>query len=87
MGNFGWRATLAGDLAHFLIGAGIAFMEGWDLTETVGPITLKPPGGQRIRSVGLPLPGCAVRVTDDGEAEVQGHDAFRGYRQDPESST
>ena len=79
-------APLAGNLAHLLNGAGITVMEGWGLTETVGPLTLNPPGRQRIGSVGLPLPGCAARVTGDGEVEVQGPDVFREYWQDPRSS-
>jgi long-chain acyl-CoA synthetase len=79
-------APLAKDLAHFLTGAGIPILEGWGLTETVGPVTMNPPGAQRIGSVGLPLPGYAVRVTGDGEVEVQGPDVFRGYWQDPQSS-
>jgi long-chain acyl-CoA synthetase len=79
-------APLAGDLARFLDGAGITVMEGWGLTETTGGVTLNPPGAQRIGSVGLPLPGCAVRVAGDGEVEVQGPTVFRGYWQDPRSS-
>ena len=79
-------APLAVNLAHFLNGAGITVMEGWVLTETADPVTLNPPDWQRIGSAGLPLPGCAVRVTGDGEVEVQGPDVFRGYWQDPQSS-
>jgi long-chain acyl-CoA synthetase len=79
-------APLAGDLARFLNGAGISVMEGWGLTETAGPVTMNPPGAQRIGSVGLPLPGCAVRVAGDGEVEVQGPNVFRGYWQDPQAS-
>jgi long-chain acyl-CoA synthetase len=79
-------APLAADLAHFLNGAGISVMEGWGLTETAGPVTMNPPGAQRVGSVGLPLPGCAVRVAADGEVEVQGPGVFRGYWQDPRSS-
>jgi long-chain acyl-CoA synthetase len=76
-------APLGEDLAHFLNGAGITVMEGWGLTETAGPVTMNPPGAQRIGSVGLPLPGCAVRATADGEIEVQGPNVFHGYWQNP----
>ena len=79
-------APLAGDLARFLDGAGITVMEGWGLTETTGGVTLNPPGARRIGSVGVPLPGCAVRVAGDGEVEVQGPTVFRGYWHDPRSS-
>ena len=79
-------APLAEALAHFLNGAGITVMEGWGLTETTGAVTMNPPGAQRFGSVGPPLPGCAIRVTSDGEVEVQGPGVFRGYWQDPRSS-
>jgi long-chain acyl-CoA synthetase len=75
-------ASLNEDLAHFWHGAGITVMEGWGLTETVGPITMNRPAVQRIGSVGLPLPGCAVRIAADGEIEVEGPDVFQGYWQD-----
>jgi long-chain acyl-CoA synthetase len=80
-------APLGEDLGHFLRGAGITVLEGWGLTETVGPITMNPPGGQRIGSVGQPLPGCAVRMGPGGEAEVQGPVVFQGYWQDPRATS
>jgi len=76
-------APLNADLAHFFRGAGITILEGWGMTETTGPVTMNLPGVQRIGSVGLPLPGCAVRITPGGEIEVQGPDVFGGYWQDP----
>lgn len=79
-------APLSTDLAHFLRGAGITVMEGWGLTEAAGPVTMNPPGMQRIGSVGLPLPGCAVRARPDGELEVQGPNVFHGYWQDPQAT-
>jgi long-chain acyl-CoA synthetase len=47
---------------------------------------MNPPGVQRIGSVGLPLPGCAVRARSDGELEVQGPTVFQGYWQDPRAT-
>ncbi len=79
-------APLSTDLGHFLCGAGITVMEGWGLTETTGPVTMNPPGAQRMGSVGLPLPGCAVRARPDGELEVQGPNVFQGYWQDPRAT-
>ena len=58
-------APLNQELGHFLSGAGITIMDGWGLTETVGPVTMNRPEVQRIGSVGLPLPGCAVRIAAD----------------------
>jgi long-chain acyl-CoA synthetase len=80
-------APLNEDLGHFLRGAGLTVMEGWGLTETVGPITMNPPARQRMGSVGLPLPGCAARVAADGEIEVEGPNVFQGYWQDPQATS
>ena len=79
-------APLSPDLGHFLRGAGITVMEGWGLTEAAGPVTMNPPGVQRIGSAGLPLPGCAVRARPDGELEVQGPGVFQGYWRDPHAT-
>ena len=76
-------APLGGDLGHFFRGAGITVMEGWGLTETAGAVTMNRPARQRIGSVGVPLPGCAVRIAADGEIEVRGRRVFRGYWHDP----
>jgi long-chain acyl-CoA synthetase len=79
-------APLSEDLGHFLRGAGLTVMEGWGLTETTGPITMNRPAAQRIGSAGLPLPGCVVRATADGELEAAGPGVFAGYWQDPQAT-
>ena len=71
-------APLNQELGHFLRGAGITVMEGWGLTETTGPVTMNRPAVQQIGSVGLPLPGCAVRIAPDGEVEAPGTDRIPG---------
>ena len=79
-------APLNQELGHFLRGAGITIMEGWGLTETTGPVTMNRPEVQRIGSVGLPLPGCAVRIAPDGEVEARGPIVFQGYWQDQQAT-
>ena len=80
-------APLNQELGHFLRGAGITVMEGWGLTETTGPVTMNRPAVQRIGSVGLPLPGCAMRIAPDGEVEARGPIVFQGYWQDPQATS
>jgi long-chain acyl-CoA synthetase len=79
-------APLSPDLAHFFRGAGIPILEGWGLTETTGPVTMNQPAAQLIGSVGMPLPGCTVRVAPAGEIEVQGPVVFGGYWRDPQAT-
>jgi long-chain acyl-CoA synthetase len=79
-------APLSGRLGHFFRGAGITILEGWGLTETAGPVTMNLPGAQRIGSVGLPLPGYAVRIASDGEILVQGPGVFCGHWHDRQAT-
>ena len=72
-------APLGARLGHFFRGIGINPLEGYGLTETCAGVTLNLPGRQRIGTVGRPLPGCAIRIADDGEVLVKGGVVFRGY--------
>jgi long-chain acyl-CoA synthetase len=72
-------APLTERLGHFLRGAGISILEGYGLTETTAAATINLPAAQRIGSVGRPVPGCAVRIADDGEVLVKGANVFEGY--------
>jgi long-chain acyl-CoA synthetase len=72
-------APLDRRLAHFLRGIGLTVLEGWGLTETTAAATLNLPGAQRIGTVGRPLPGCEVRIAEDGEVLVHGGMVFAGY--------
>ena len=69
------------ELAHFFRGAGLGMQEGYGLTETTAPATLNIPGMTRVGSVGLPIPGTAVRIGEDGEVWVKGVTVFNGYHQ------
>ena len=73
-------------LGHFYRGAGVSVLEGYGLTETMGPCTVNLPSATRIGTVGLPLPGCSVRLADDGEVLIKGIGAFSGYHDDPEAT-
>jgi long-chain acyl-CoA synthetase len=66
-------------LGHFLRGAGVGILEGYGLTETTAAITSNLPAAQRIGTVGRPLPGCAIRIADDGEVLVKGDSVTTGY--------
>ena len=79
-------APLSEDLGHFLHGAGINVLEGWGMTETVGQVTMNRPASWRTGSVGLALPGYAVRIAADGEIEVEGPSVCHGYWQDPQAT-
>jgi len=72
-------AALGARLGHFFRGAGITILEGYGLTETSPAATVNRPNRHKIGTVGLPLPGVAVRIADDGEVMVKGAIIFAGY--------
>jgi long-chain acyl-CoA synthetase len=87
------RAALGGDVrwavsggaplgarpGHFFRGIGLTVLEGYGLTETCAAMTLSLPARQRIGSVGPPIPGCTLRIADDGEVLCKGGNVFGGY--------
>ena len=79
-------AALAPRLGHFFRGVGVAVLEGYGLTETSAPVSVNRPDRQKIGTVGLPLPGVAVRIADDGEVLVRGKSIFPGYWRNDEAT-
>ncbi|WP_424464323.1 AMP-dependent synthetase/ligase [Pseudoclavibacter helvolus] len=73
-------ATLDADLSLFFGGIGVPVIEGYGLTETTAPLTGNLPGDIRSGTVGRPLPGSTVRISDDGEILARGIGVFSGYR-------
>ncbi|MEZ3178131.1 AMP-dependent synthetase/ligase [Streptomyces pimonensis] len=76
-------SPLERDLNLFFYAAGIMVYEGYGLTETTAAATLVPPLGPRPGTVGLPVPGTAVRIATDGEVRVRGGIVFGSYWNDP----
>jgi long-chain acyl-CoA synthetase len=72
-------AALGERLGHFFRGAGITILEGYGLTETSAAAVVNRPDGNKIGTVGLPLPGGTVGIADDGEILLKGPNIFGGY--------
>lgn len=66
-------------LGHFYRSLGLTILEGYGLTETTAPISVNVPSNFKIGKVGPPLPGCSVRLAEDGEIEAKGINIFAGY--------
>lgn len=71
-----WGLSAAGYLDpkifRFFQNYGIELCSGFGMTEATGGITMSPPGGYIENTVGRPLPGVDVRLTDEGEMEIAG---------------
>jgi long-chain acyl-CoA synthetase len=73
-------------LGHFYRSLGLTILEGYGLTETTAPISVNVPSNFKIGKVGPPLPGCSVRLGEDGEIEAKGINIFAGYWNNPEAT-
>ncbi|WP_330304708.1 MULTISPECIES: AMP-dependent synthetase/ligase [unclassified Streptomyces] len=71
------------NLNLFFYAAGIIVYEGYGLTETTAAATVVPPLKPRPGTVGLPVPGTAVRIADDGEVLIKGGIVFGAYWNNP----
>jgi len=71
-----WGLSAAGYLDprvfRFFQRYGVELCSGFGMTEATGGITMTPPGGYRDDSVGVPLPGVDVRLTEQGEMQISG---------------
>ena len=74
-------AALTERLCHFFRGVGVTVLEGYGLTETTGATTVNRPERNKIGTVGMPLPGVAIRVAEDGEILISGANVFHAYWQ------
>ncbi|ANW20580.1 long-chain fatty acid--CoA ligase [Streptomyces clavuligerus] len=79
-------APLGERLGHFFRGVGLTVLEGYGLTESCGATAFNPPDRQKIGTVGQPLPGSVVRISDDGEVLLHGEHLFSGYWNNPEAT-
>jgi long-chain acyl-CoA synthetase len=79
-------APLGERLGHYYRGIGVTVLEGYGLTETTAAVTVNRPDAMKIGTVGRPLGGSAVRVSEDGELLVRGPQVFGGYWRDDEDT-
>ena len=97
------KMTMSGGMAltrsaeeawHKLTGSPI--YEGYGLTETSPVVSVNPASGNRVGTIGLPVPGTLVRILDaegnqlshgePGELCVKGPQVMKGYWQRPDET-
>ena len=76
-------AALKASTGQFFVDAGIPIYEGYGLSETSPVIAVNPQGKAKLGTVGTAVPGCDVRIAEDGELLVRGGNVMKGYWKDP----
>src|SRR5215213_7231929 len=85
--QFGWRfwafitggATLESDTETFWRRLGYAVIQGYGMTETASLTSLSHPFRMRHGSIGKPVAGQEVKLSEDGEILVRGTNVSTGY--------
>jgi long-chain acyl-CoA synthetase len=79
-------AALPREIAEFFHAAGVLVLEGYGLSETCGATHVGRPERFRFGTVGPALPGCEVKVAEDGEVLVRGPNVMTRYHRLPEDT-
>lgn len=79
-------AALSYEIAQKLIGLGIPIYQGYGLTESSPVISVNRVDSNYPDTVGLPLPGVTVKISEDGELLVRGSCVMQGYWNNPEAT-
>jgi long-subunit acyl-CoA synthetase (AMP-forming) len=78
-------APLPRDCAKYFEANNVPVVEGWGLTETSPLVTFTTLWEKRVEGcIGMPIAGCEILVTDDGDILTRGPNLMRGYFKDRE---
>jgi long-chain acyl-CoA synthetase len=79
-------APIAPELIEFFDSCGVLVLEGYGLTESCSAGTINTADAVRFGTVGKPLPGTEVSISDEGEVLLRGPHIFKGYFKDEEAT-
>ncbi|MEO1127166.1 MAG: AMP-binding protein [Cyanobacteria bacterium J06639_16] len=79
-------AALRADLVNLFTAAGLPVLQGYGLTETSGVVCYNRGANNRAGTVGLPIPGVAITLTEDREILIKAPFVTSGYYQNPDAN-
>jgi len=92
LGLYAVRVAITGappcpaELIELWSARGLAVSEVYGMSETTGVATVNPPGAPRAGTIGTPLSGMQVRLSEAGEILMRGPMVMRGYRNRPDAT-
>jgi long-chain acyl-CoA synthetase len=85
-----WAATgaapISPDLIRWYYALGVDMYEAFGQTESSGLATANMPGAFKISSIGRAVPGCEVKLSEQGEILIKGPNVFLGYLNQPDKT-
>ncbi|MDY3126594.1 MAG: long-chain fatty acid--CoA ligase [Corynebacterium sp.] len=78
-------SAMSPDLLHWFRGIGVPVYEGYGLTETAAAAAVDF-NNHSIGTVGCPIGGTTIAISDEGEILVKGDIVFRGYWNNPQAT-
>jgi long-chain acyl-CoA synthetase len=78
-------APLPLEIQEFFDALGVPILQAYGLTENVC-VAFNRPDNYKFGTVGPPMPGCEVKIADDGEILVRSEMMFSGYYKEPDKT-
>ncbi|NKI18704.1 AMP-binding protein [Spongiibacter sp. KMU-166] len=80
-------APIAPSLLNWYSNIGVDICEGWGMTETSGVAAANAPfDSSKLGTIGVPVNGAEMKLSDDGEILIKGATIFGGYYKNPEAT-
>jgi long-chain acyl-CoA synthetase len=79
-------AAIAPEVLLFFRGIGVNLKQLYGLTECCAGGTVQRDGEVKLETVGKPLPGVEIRISEDGEILIRSEGLMEGYYKNPEAT-
>jgi len=79
-------ASLGPEMMQFFRAIGVNLKQLYGATECCAPATLHRDGRVKLETVGSPLPGVDIKLSDRGEVLIRTEGLFTGYYKSPEQT-
>lgn len=81
---FSGAAPISVEMMEWYQKIGVEILQAYGMTEDCVYCHFNLPGANKLGTVGKPLPGLEVRISDEGEIQVKSSALMKGYYREPE---